>query len=209
MVYEWYNVASSGKGELASKDSNDENERWYYADKDGKLKSGEIAKINGKYYGFYPSQESDKIDETTKAARAFAGLNRLKVVSGKVDTVYDDVVDADELDDLLDNGKSSDAPKGDADYSYVNKDNETVRVWIMDDPTNTYLVNTSGNIQKSKTSGVKDGNDCYYYVDSDRHVILYTDNKVLKTKDNSDITVNGNSLSELVSGLKAAGVDIK
>ena len=287
-------------------DANDEEERWYYADKDGVLKSGEITKINGKYYGFYPGEENEA--ETTKAARALAGLNQIDVVDGKVTTVYDDSLDADELDTLLDTNVESDdidgdlyyfgskddidtdavmktgnvtvtldgesynfyfqktgtpasgkgkgvtgiddkkyiyikgmrikadsddkyqlvnvepsadgddinaetapnvtkldAPKTSATYTYVNKDNETVRVWVMNDATQKYLVNTSGNIQKSKTSGVKDGNDCYYYVDKDRHVILYTDNKVLKTaSSNNQITVEGNTLADLVKGLEDA-----
>ena len=94
-------------------------------------------------------------------------------------------------------------------YSYVNKDGETVRVWIVND-AEMYLVNASGNVQKSKTSGVKDGNDCYYYVNSNRHVVLYTDNKVLKTdngkhKNADGMTVAGNSLDDLVAGLVKVG----
>ena len=286
---------------FAAKDSNDENERWYYADKDGKLKAGEITKINGKYYGFYPSQENAA--ETTKAARALAGLNRLNVNSnGEVADVYDDDVDADELDDILDgkvttgelyyfgakNDIDTDAVmktgnvtvtldgesynfyfqktgtpetgkgkgvtgiddnkyvylkgariKADSDdkyqlvevtgtktdinstgvkvvkvdapktvvKAYTNKDGETVHIYKIDNPENTYLVNTAGNLQKSKTSGVKDGNDCYYYVNSNRHVVFYSDNKVLKTDNNKHknadgFSVAGNSMDDVVKALK-------
>ena len=97
-------------------DANDEEERWYYADKDGVLKSGEITKINGKYYGFYPGKENEA--ETTKAARALAGLNQIDVVDGKVTTVYDDSLDADELDTLLDTNVESDDIDGDLYYPY-------------------------------------------------------------------------------------------
>ena len=71
-----------------------------------------------------------------------------------------------------------------------------------------YLVNTGGNIQKSKMTGVKDGNDCYYYVNDNRCVVLYTDNKTLKTasegyKDDKGTTwhVKGNNAEELINGL--------
>ena len=292
---------------FAYKDANDEEERWYYADKDGVLQAGLIKKINGKYYGFYP--EETRNGNTTKTGRALAGLNQISVDgSGNVTDVYDDDVDADELDDLLDTNVASDdvagdlyyfgaksdadtdavmktgnvtvtldgesynfyfqktgtpstgkgkgvtgidddkyvyikgmrikadaddkyqlvkveedvhnagkdinsdnavvtkldAPTGNATTSYTNKDGETVRVYVINN-ADMYLVNTSGNIQKSKTSGVKDGNDCYYYVDKDRHVILYTDNKVLKTaSSNNQITVEGNTLADLVKGLEDA-----
>ena len=65
---------------------------------------------------------------------------------------------------------------------------------------NYYLVNTSGNIQKKKLSGLKDGNECYYYVDDKMHVILYTDNKTLKSKDGTP--VKNNDGKEFVDYLK-------
>ena len=65
---------------------------------------------------------------------------------------------------------------------------------------NYYLVNTSGNIQKKKLSGLKDGNECYYYVDDKMRVILYTDNKTLKSKDGT--SVKNNNGEEFVEYLK-------
>ena len=50
MLWGWVNE-NSDSGSFALKDSTDEEERWYYADKDGKLKSGVSTKINGKYSG--------------------------------------------------------------------------------------------------------------------------------------------------------------
>ena len=58
------------------------------------------------------------------------------------------------------------------------------------DERNYYLVNTSGNIQKNKLSGLKDGNDCYYYVNNQMNVVLYTDNKTLKSKDGKPVDKN-------------------
>ena len=63
-----------------------------------------------------------------------------------------------------------------------------------------YLVNTSGNIQKKKLSGLKDGNECYYYVDKDMHVVLYTDNKTLKNQKGSDYTVSKNDGQAFIDG---------
>ena len=296
---------------FAYKDANDEEERWYYADKDGELQAGLIKKINGKYYGFYP--EESKNGDTTKSGRALAGLTSMRMVadSDKIYDVADDDVDSDELDDILD-GKADDkyldadlyyfGAKSDVDtdavmktgnvtvtldgetynfyfqkngtpatgkgkgvtgidddkyvylkgarikadsddkyqlvevvedengkgvdinsdnaivtkydaptdvlISYTNKDGDTVHIYDVDD--DMYLVNTSGTLQKSKTSGVKDGNDCYYYVDKDRHVQYYTDNKVLKTdgevtaSNGKKITVSGNTLSDIATALKNA-----
>ena len=65
---------------------------------------------------------------------------------------------------------------------YTNKDNETVNYAIpatTETNSELRLVNTAGNIQKNKT-GVKDGNDCYYYL-KDYKPMLYTDNKTLKS----------------------------
>ena len=44
-----------------------------------------------------------------------------------------------------------------------------------------YLVNTSGNVQKSKVAA-KDGDDWYFYV-KNRAVKLYTNNKNLDDRD--------------------------
>lgn len=48
------NTFKDYSGTFAKGDAEDENERWYYADGDGELYKGEIKKIKGKYYGFYP-----------------------------------------------------------------------------------------------------------------------------------------------------------
>ncbi len=95
------NVFTSNYGTktFAAKDADEENERWYYADGNGKVVSGEIKKIKGKYYGFRP--EGDAGDN--KAGAMLSGLVLMKVdpTDGKILEVLDDGVDADELDDLL------------------------------------------------------------------------------------------------------------
>ena len=84
-----------------------------------------------------------------------------------------------------------DTPSWSNDKSYKNSDDEVVRFTYFDtDERNYYLVNTSGNIQKNKLSGLKDGNDCYYYVNNQMNVVLYTDNKTLKSKDGKPVDKN-------------------
>ena len=63
----------------------------------------------------------------------------------------------------------------------LNKDDETVSYvgwngarWDK----NYYLVNTSGNIQKSKTAA-KDGDDWYFYL-NDKRIVAYANNKTIK-----------------------------
>ncbi len=93
------NVFSSNylSATFAPDDADDENERWYYANGDGNLEVGKIKKIKGKYYGFRP-------DGDTKAAAMLSGLVLMEVNpnTGDIIEVFDDGVDSDELDDLLD-----------------------------------------------------------------------------------------------------------
>jgi len=79
-----------------------------------------------------------------------------------------------------------------------NKDGDSVRfagdvgeTWSTD----YYLVNTSGNIQKSKTAA-KDGDDWYFYVD-DKNIVMYTNNKTL-----TDNASKGYVMSENLTGWK-------
>ena len=58
---------------FAKRDSDDESERWYYSDsKDEGLVVGEIKKIKGKYYGFWP-------DDGQKGGRMLIGLCALQM----------------------------------------------------------------------------------------------------------------------------------
>ncbi len=95
-----------GSNTFAAKDADEENERWYYADGEGKVISGEIKKIKGKYYGFQP--EVDDAAGDRKAGAMLSGLVLMRVnEDGKIVKVIDDSVDADELADLMDDDKSS------------------------------------------------------------------------------------------------------
>ena len=55
---------------FAKKDSDDESERWYYNDgNDEGLIEGQIKKIKGKYYGFWPDDDGEN-----KGGRMLIGL---------------------------------------------------------------------------------------------------------------------------------------
>ena len=88
-----------GSSTFAITDADDETERWYYSDGDGKVVSGQIRKIKGKYYGFRP-----EADGNGKGGAMLSGLVLMTVDqrTGEIIQVLDDGVDSDELDDLLD-----------------------------------------------------------------------------------------------------------
>ena len=93
------NSFDEAENTFASKDSDDESERWYYSDgNDDGLVVGEIKKIKGKYYGFWP-------DDGEKGGRMLVGLNalRMSATDGEVieEVLYDDM-DSDDLDDFMD-----------------------------------------------------------------------------------------------------------
>ncbi|MEH2930836.1 hypothetical protein VSQ48_13150 [Candidatus Ventrimonas sp. KK005] len=304
---------------FASGDAEDETERWYYADANGKLYEGEIKSIKGKYYGFWPD------DGQGKTGAMLNGLCVLQMNGEVIDAVIADNIDSNDLDDILKGDFKNDnwdqkndtvnnvflyyfgndldsdgsmktgnvtinldgnsynflfkksgnpasgrgrgvtgiedkkyiynygcrikadsddkyqlvqvtGPKGNdinsdnvvvtkcdspkwGSWAYTNTDDETVRYQYdmfkkgitgnVDKGENGYyLVNTGGNIQKNKMTGVKDGNDCYYYVNNNRCVVLYTDNKTLKTAsegytDGSGTTwhVKANNAEEFINGL--------
>ncbi len=108
-----------------------------------------------------------------------------------------------------------DAPQWDSSgTSYRNSEKETVRYhygntagdginFTTNGITNNgyYLVNTSGNVQRNK-NGVKDGNDCYYYVNSNRNVILYTDTKTLRADQDGPYAsaVTSNEAKDFING---------
>ena len=97
----WFKVAPptednsflEGTETFAEGDSNDESERWYYADDDG-LVSGEIKKIKGKYYAFAP--------EGDNAGRMLSGLCALRMDGSTIVEVLGKGMDSDDLDDFMD-----------------------------------------------------------------------------------------------------------
>ena len=92
MTKGWFKVVPSADFDESNND--DENEKWYYANGDGTLEANKISKIKGKYYAF------------NEKGAMLSGLIRMTVNSDDTINVLDDGVDADELDDLI-NDKTS------------------------------------------------------------------------------------------------------
>ena len=86
---------------FAKKDSDDESERWYYNDgNDEGLIEGQIKKIKGKYYGFWPDDDGEN-----KGGRMLTGLCALTMndTDGEeIDAVLYDDMDSDDLDEFMD-----------------------------------------------------------------------------------------------------------
>ena len=89
-------------------DSDDETERWCYADGDGNLEVGKIKKIKDKYYGFAPAGN--------KAGSMLTGLCALRVNSstGEIEKPWVRDMDSDDLDDAMKTGSVSVTLDGDS-----------------------------------------------------------------------------------------------
>ena len=159
-------------GSFATKDADDETERWYYADGDGQLYSGIIKKINGKYYGFRP-------DDGRKGAAMLTGLVFMQTDgNGHITNVWDDGVDSDELDHIIneevysdDFGASVYSDPYTSLYYFGNSEDtdgalKTGAVNVsLDGDTYSFYFNKSGGAEgKGKgVSGIDDGKAIYKY----------------------------------------------
>ena len=190
---------------FATKDSNDESERWYYSDsKDDGLVVGEIKKIKGKYYGFWP-------DDGVKGGRMLIGLCALemnKEDGSKIDKVIMDDMDSDDLDDFMDTyGTKSQEETGiylyyfgdDADSDGSMKTG-SVSVNLDGDSYNFLFKKTGAADSRGRgVNGVDDGKYIYKYgqkvkADSDdKYTLVYANgnindsNVVVEDFDNADI----------------------
>ncbi len=152
---------------FAKGDAEDENERWYYADGDGKLYVGEIKKIKGKYYGFAP-------EGSGKDGAMLTGLCALNVIDGEIKTVYGRDMDADDLDDAMDK-KGDYATFGDhtGDTLYYFGNDEDADGAMKTGSVTINLDGDSYSFQFSKTggtesrgrglTGIEDGKYIYKY----------------------------------------------
>ncbi len=152
-------------GSFAKTHAEDEEEKWYYADGDGKLAAGEIKKIKGKYYAFRP-------DDGAKGAAMLSGLVLMKVEEdGSIlpGNIADDGVDADELSDILDGTTTVDDGYSlyyfgnDADSDGAMKTGSTT-VTLDGDSYNFYFSKSGGVEGRGKgVSGIDDGKYIYMY----------------------------------------------
>jgi len=154
--------SNSYDGTFASTHADDEEEKWYYADGDGKLASGEIKKIKGKYYAFRP-------DDGAKGAAMLSGLVLIQVVDGEIKEVADDGVDTDELSDILDG--TTDVDPGFSLYYFGNDaDNDgsmkTGSTTVtLDGDTYTFYFSKSGGVESrgKGVTGIDDQKYIYMY----------------------------------------------
>ena len=221
MVYEWFNIATSGttnpqsasnwayfsspedgarytKGwfkvapptednsfaevddTFANNDSKDESDRWYYSNgHDECLAVGEIKKIKGKYYGFWP-------DDGEKAGRMLTGLCALKMSGSKIVDVIDDDMDADGLDDFMDKYGTESQANSDVYLYYFGNDADTDGAMKTGNVTinldgDSYQFQFKKNGDASSrgrgVNGIDDGKYIYQYgqkvkADSDEKYIL-------------------------------------
>ena len=189
---------------FANSDSRDEQDRWYYSDgKDDGLVIGEIKKIKGKYYGFWP-------DDGEKGGRMLVGLCALRMNGSQIVEVIDDDMDGDDLDDFMDkySGESQEDSGvylyyfGDSDDQDSDGSMKTGNVSInLDGETHQFLFKKTGSADSRGrgVNGVDDGKYIYKYgervkADSDEKYILVhatgntnDDDAVVVDYDNSDI----------------------
>ena len=221
MVYEWFNIATSGTTDpqsasnwayfsspedgarytkgwfkvapptednsfaevddtFANSDSKDESDRWYYSNgHDEGLAVGEIKKIKGKYYGFWP-------DDGEKAGRMLTGLCALKMSGSKIVDVIDDDMDADGLDDFMDKYGTESQANSDVYLYYFGNDADTDGAMKTGNVTinldgDSYQFQFKKNGDASSrgrgVNGIDDGKYIYQYgqkvkADSDEKYIL-------------------------------------
>ena len=167
-----YSVESKrGYNTFAKSNADDESEKWYYADDDGNLASGEIKKIKGKYYGFRP-------DDGNKGASMLTGLCILQVDNnGKIQQVIDDDISAEDLDDILD-GTYDGSEIGDAWAKagislYYFGNNADADGALKTGSTAISLDGSSYNFYFSKTGGVEGKGKGVSGIDDNKYIYMY------------------------------------
>jgi hypothetical protein len=130
---------------FASSDSEDESERWYYADSDG-LVAGKIKKIKGKYYGFWP-------EDGKKGGRMLAGLCALRMDGDQILEVIADDMDSDDLDDFMDGAKAYNKDS----VAITDANGGKVDVTEDQDTTGVYLYYFGAASQKDTDGAMKTG----------------------------------------------------
>ncbi|MCD8223351.1 MAG: hypothetical protein LUC99_00600, partial [Clostridiales bacterium] len=171
---------------FAKKDSEDESERWYYADDTG-LVSGEIKKIKGKYYGFAP--------EGDWAGRMLTGLCALEMDGSDIKDIWNGSagidMDSDDLDDFFDDveaGKVSEdyylyyfGDDDDADSDGAMKTGSTT-IKLDGDSYQFYFKKSGGTESRGRgLHGIEDGDYIYRFglkikAESDeKYILVYAD----------------------------------
>ena len=165
-----------------------EDARWYYNDgRDEGLVVGQIKKIKGKYYGFRP-------DDGVKGGAMLKGLCALEMDGEKIVKVIDDDMDADDLDDFLDNAKAGSVANdvylyyfGDADDEDTDGAMKTGNVTVnLDGESFQFKFRNNGGAESRGrgVTGVDDGDYIYNFgkkikADSeDKYILVYADQDI-------------------------------
>ncbi|MCC8060963.1 MAG: hypothetical protein LIO81_09040, partial [Clostridiales bacterium] len=178
---------------FAYKDSDDESERWYYADDTG-LIAGEIKKIKGKYYGFAP--------EGNWAGRMLTGLCALEMDGSDITGIWNGSdginMDSDDLDDFfdwiegVDNGTGNGVDPANVYLYYFGDDDDkdsdgamktgSTTIKLDGDSYQFYFKKSGGTESRGRgLHGIDDGDYIYRYglkvkADSDeKYILVYAD----------------------------------
>ena len=186
----WFWLDGEDGGAMATDKLIDDDDNTYYVDSNGVMVNVTV-NLDGSSYSFNFQKTGSA---TSGRGQGVTGIDDKKYVYNYGCRIKADSDDKYQLVEIWNSGTGNtsintanvhveklDAPA--FTHEYTNKENENVNAAIPKAKHGGVLrlVNTTGNIQKNKTA-VKDGNDCYYYVDS-YEPKLYTDNKTLKAAD--------------------------
>ncbi|WP_182434912.1 hypothetical protein [Clostridium sp. AF27-2AA] len=189
-----------------------EDARWYYNDgREEGLVAGKIKKIKGKYYGFRP-------DDGEKGGAMLKGLCALEMDGENIVKVYDDDMDADDLDDFLDGVDAGNYTANTYLYYFGNADDEdtdgamkTGNVTVnLDGETIQFKFRNNGGAESRGrgVTGVEKGDYIYKFgkkikADSeDKYILVYASGDINSTGTVTVHDYDGSDVRELSGLLK-------
>ena len=189
-----------------------EDARWYYNDgREEGLVAGKIKKIKGKYYGFRP-------DDGEKGGAMLKGLCALEMDDENIVKVYDDDMDADDLDDFLDGVDAGNYTANTYLYYFGNADDEdtdgamkTGNVTVnLDGETIQFKFRNNGGAESRGrgVTGVEKGDYIYKFgkkikADSeDKYILVYASGDINSTGTVTVHDYDGSDVRELSGLLK-------
>ena len=189
-----------------------EDARWYYNDgREEGLVAGKIKKIKGKYYGFRP-------DDGEKGGAMLKGLCALEMDGENIVKVYDDDMDADDLDDFLDGVDAGNYTANTYLYYFGNADDEdtdgamkTGNVTVnLDGETIQFKFRNNGGAESRGrgVAGVEKGDYIYKFgkkikADSeDKYILVYASGDINSTGTVTVHDYDGSDVRELSGLLK-------
>ena len=189
-----------------------EDARWYYNDgREEGLVAGKIKKIKGKYYGFRP-------DDGEKGGAMLKGLCALEMDGENIVKVYDDDMDADDLDDFLDGVDAGNYTANTYLYYFGNADDEdtdgamkTGNVTVnLDGETIQFKFRNNGGAESRGrgVTGVEKGDYIYKFGkkikddSEDKYILVYASGDINSTGTVTVHDYDGSDVRELSGLLK-------